>query len=327
MKRKIIKYCFFWFLALVCLINIGEVNALTLEVNLKGKVEVTAENVILGDIADLTYPEPEWQERLKNLDLGYLPPPGEEREIKPEEIYKRVVAQEVPQLDYIYFSGASVCKITAKGELIEKGELEGKIQEQLAEIFSFAQKIKVNLSSPKEVIIPPDSEVSVTLSSPSSLKPWGTGNGTLEIRRKGRVEKTLPFRFDIEVYREVVRAKDKLSRGEVISKDRVNVVLEPLDYRNEKAFSQIEEVEGKEAKREIPAGAALTPSFLQEETLIERGDLVTMVAKYGGIVVTGMGKARGEGSMGDIIVVENPDSKKRLEAEVIGERMVEVVVK
>jgi len=52
-----------------------------------------------------------------------------------------------------------------------------------------------------------------------------------------------------------------------------------------------------------------------------------MVAKYGGIVVTGTGKARGEGSLGDVIVVENPDSKKRFEGEIIGERMVEVVVK
>ncbi|MDI3543384.1 MAG: flagellar basal body P-ring formation protein FlgA [Candidatus Atribacteria bacterium] len=327
MKRKIIPYCFFWFLTLICLINGGEIKALTLEVNLKGKVEITAENVVLGDVADIAYPEPEWQERLKNLDLGYLPPLGEEREIRPEEIYQRVVAQKIPQLDYIYFSGASTCKIISKGELIGKRELEEKIEGQLAEIFPFAQKIEVNLSSPKEVIIPPDGEVNITLSSSSSLKPWGTGNGTLEIYREGRIEKTLPLRFDIRVYREVVRAKGKLSRGEVISKDQVSVTLEPLDYRNEKAFSKIEEVEGKEVKREIPAGAVLTSSFLQEETLIKRGDLVTMVAKYGGIVVTGTGKARGDGSMGDIIVVENPDSKKRLEAEVVGERMVEVVVK
>jgi flagella basal body P-ring formation protein FlgA len=86
-------------------------------------------------------------------------------------------------------------------------------------------------------------------------------------------------------------------------------------------------VEGKQTKREISAGAILTPSFIQEETLIKRGDLVTMVAKYGGIVVTGTGKARGEGSLGDVIVVENPDSKKRFEGEIIGERMVEVVMK
>lgn len=325
MKKKIIRYCFFWFLAIVCFINGGEIKALTLEVNLKEKVEISAENIVLGDIAEVYYPEPEWQGRLKNLDLGYLPSPGEKREIKPEEIYQRVVAQKVSQLDYIYFSGASTCKVINKGELVGKRELEEKIEEQLAEFFPFAQKIEVNLSYPEEVIIPPDSEINIALSS--SFKPWGTGNGTLEICQEGRVEKTLPLRFNIQVYREVVRVKSKLSRGEVVSKDQISVTLEPLDYRNEKAFSKIEDVEGKEAKREIPAGAVLTPSSLQEETLIERGDLVTMVAKYGGIVVTTTGKARGEGSMGDIIVVENPDSKKRLEAEVIGERMVEVVVK
>lgn len=327
MRKKIVEYCFLWLLAFICLIDVEEVKALTLEVNLKEKVEVSAESITLGKIAEISYPEREWQERLENLDLGYLPPPGEEREIKPEEIYERVVAQKVSQLDYIYFSGAPTCKVIAKGELITRDELERKIKEQLSEIFPFAQKIEVNLSSPREVIIPPDGEINIIFSSPSSLKPWGARNGTLEIRREGRVEKTLPLRFDVQVYREVVRAKSKLSRGEVISKDRVYSSLEVLDYRNEKAFSNIEEVEGKETKREIPAGTILTPSSIQEETLIKRGDLVTMVAKYGGIVVTSTGKARGEGSLGDVIVVENPDSKKRFEAEIVGERMVEVVVK
>ncbi|HOQ51192.1 MAG TPA: flagellar basal body P-ring formation chaperone FlgA [Candidatus Atribacteria bacterium] len=327
MKRKVVGCYFFWFLVILCLIGGGEVGALTLEVNLKEKVEVSAENIALGEIAEISYPEREWQRHLENLDLGYLPPPGGEREIKPEEIYERVVAQKVPQLDYIYFSGAPVCKVITKGELIARGELEEKIQEQLLDIFPFARKIEVNLSSPGEVIIPPGGEVNIVFSSSSSLKPWGTGNGTLEILREGKVEKTLPLRFEIQVYREVVRAKEKLSRGEVISEDQVCSALEVLDYRNEKAFSSVEEVEGKQTKREISAGAILTPSFIQEETLIKRGDLVTMVAKYGGIVVTGTGKARGEGSLGDVIVVENPDSKKRFEGEIIGERMVEVVVK
>jgi flagella basal body P-ring formation protein FlgA len=109
----------------------------------------------------------------------------------------------------------------------------------------------------------------------------------------------------------VVRAKGKLSRGEVISKDQVSVTLEPLDYRNEKAFSKIEEVEGKEVKREIPAGAVLTSSFLQKKRLLSEEELVTMVAKYGGILVTVTEKHEEDVVWEIIIVVDNPDSKKR----------------
>ena len=43
-------------------------------------------------------------EALREFRSGVFASPGGEREIKPEEIYERVVAQKVPQLDYIYFS-------------------------------------------------------------------------------------------------------------------------------------------------------------------------------------------------------------------------------
>ncbi len=111
-----------------------------------------------------------------------------------------------------------------------------------------------------------------------------------------------------------------------MSEDQVCSALEVLDYRR-KGFFQCRRSGRKTNEKRNFCRGNFNSSFIQEETLIKRGDLVTMVAKHGGIVVTGTGKARGEGSLGDVIVVENPDSKKRFEGEIIGERMVEVVVK
>lgn len=74
MKRKVVGCYFFWFLVILCLIGGGEVGALTLEVNLKEKVEVSAENIALGEIAEISYPEREWQRHLENLDWGICLP-------------------------------------------------------------------------------------------------------------------------------------------------------------------------------------------------------------------------------------------------------------
>ena len=83
--------------------------------------------------------------------------------------------------------------------------------------------------------------------------------------------------------------------GEVISEDQVCSALEVLDYRNER-LSSVEEVEGKQTKREISAGAILTPSLFRKKLLLNERPGYDG-SKYGGIVVTGTGKAGGEGGL------------------------------
>lgn len=296
------------------------VFALTLEVHLKEEVTLFGEALTLGDVAEISYPDPQWESALRKLSLGVLPPPGGERVITPQEIYTRVVERRVPGLDYIYFSGAPVTRVRAEGTVLSKEAIEERLRAVLRERFPGAERIEVTLSGEGRVAFPsPAFEVVL----PATLKPWGTQSATL-VDADGT--RKVEVRFALVVYRPVVRAARDLAPGETLREGDVTVRTEPLSPENEKALGDLDMVLGKAVRRTVRAGSVVTPALLGKDVLIKRGDLVTLVAQYGGIVVTAAGKARGEGALGDRIVVENLSSRKRMEGIVVDERTVQVMV-
>lgn len=295
--------------------------ALTLEVNLKESVTLSGETVTLGDVAEISYPNPRWEDVLRKLSLGVLPPPGGERIISPREIYNRVVERRIPGLDYIYFSGAPSVRVQVEGVLLAREVVEEKIRSALRERFPWAEEIDVTLSG-KDRIVFPSPEFGIVL--PAILKPWGTQSATL-VDESGT--RDVEVRFTPLVRRSVVRAARNLARGETLGEEDVTVQLEVLSPENEKALKDVADVLGKPLRRAVRAGEIVTPDALGKEVLVKRGDLVTLVAEYGGIVVTTTGKARGEGSLGDTIIVENLSSRKRVEGVIVDERTVQVVVR
>ena len=313
----------FSLLVAFCFLVEGVAGALTLQVDLKAHVECRAGRLTIGDVAIVSYPDKQWEERIRKLDLGYLPPLGEVRIVKPKEIYQKVVSKNIPGLDYIYFQGSDWCQVVVVGQKIDRETLATRLVRMLKErFFPHAQEVEVEiLSSGEDLVIGEGSSFDLEL---SSVKTWGINRGT--IRELGG-EARIPFTFAVRVYREVIRAARDILPQETIQEEDLRLEVELLSAENEKALSSIDQVLGKKAKKKLGAGEVITENTLAQEALIQRGDLVTIVAQKGGIVVTAVGKARGSGLLGDMIVVENLTSRKRVEAEIVGERMVQVKVR
>lgn len=299
---------------------------LTLEIYLKPQVSLDQESITLGDIARISYPLPEGEKIASLTELGMLSPLQPERIITAQEIYNRLCARSIPQLDYIYFSGAMQCKVSLQGKWVPVAQLEEEFKEEIGKRFEFVKRLEVRLISSEQVFLPDGCKYRISL--PPSFNPWGTITAELDVLGpEGELVSKLPLRLEVRAFRNVVRAKERLKRGEVIDASSVYVTEEMLNYRNSKALDNPAKVIGKVARRNINQGEIITSSSFEEEALVQRGDLVTMVARNGGITVTALGKARSNGALGETIIVENLDSKKRVEGKVIGERMVEVAVK
>jgi flagella basal body P-ring formation protein FlgA len=73
------------------------------------------------------------------------------------------------------------------------------------------------------------------------------------------------------------------------------------------------ELLGRHARRNLPAGTALTDDALAVDLLVKRGQQVTLLASVGGIEVRAVGKALADGGSMDRIRVQNLNSARIVE--------------
>lgn len=73
---------------------------------------------------------------------------------------------------------------------------------------------------------------------------------------------------------------------------------------------------GKVVRTRIDAGTPISPTLLQEPTLVHRGQSVTIHVRDGDISITTRGRALQSGRKGDTILVRNPSTQEVLHATV-----------
>lgn len=130
---------------------------------------------------------------------------------------------------------------------------------------------------------------------------------------------------DVRYFDEVVVALNPIMRGDVIDAGSVIVERRDVTMLLGKYFSNLDQLEGMQAKMRIGMGRPINTHYIEERPLVERGDMVRIEAKVGGIVAVTMGLAKDKGAEGDHIVVMNTTSREKLLAEVIGPGKVRVL--
>jgi flagellar basal body P-ring formation protein FlgA len=81
---------------------------------------------------------------------------------------------------------------------------------------------------------------------------------------------------------------------------------------------------GNAARRPLPRGTLLREADIQRPEVIEKNATVTMTYEQPGIQLTMRGKALAGGALGDVIQVQNINSKRTVEAKIVGPSLVAV---
>lgn len=107
--------------------------------------------------------------------------------------------------------------------------------------------------------------------------------------------------------RVVVPARD-IPRGQTISESDLTYAEVPGNALMAGVVTNYAAAKDMEARRLLHAGEAFRSDDVRRPIVVTKGQTVTMLFSAPGVELTAMGRAMGEGGIGDTVMVQNPAS-------------------
>lgn len=115
-----------------------------------------------------------------------------------------------------------------------------------------------------------------------------------------------------------------LNRGEIISESDLEY-LESSTARPGAYISDINNMIGKEARRDLRAGVPIRKGDLTTPILVKKGTLITLSYAIDGLKLSHQGVAQASGANGEVISVQNVQSERTVKAIIDGRGQARVI--
>ncbi|MFI3186773.1 MAG: flagellar basal body P-ring formation chaperone FlgA [Methylococcaceae bacterium] len=209
-------------------------------------------------------------------------------------------------------------------------EQDSQSHESIAEAVKIFIAQHINLQGEYEVSVTP---LDSRLNLPQCAEPLDTFTPT-DLIKAGRI--TIGVRCNVEkkwtiftsaiikTYQIIVVLSKPVQRGEIII--RQDLALEKRETSNlrEDFVTELEQVENKQATRQLNAGSIISLKNLVEPKLIKRGDKIVISSTQADFSIRMSGVAMMDGTKGQLIRVKNQNSGRVINATVIEPGLVSV---
>lgn len=128
----------------------------------------------------------------------------------------------------------------------------------------------------------------------------------------------------IKTYQMVVVLAQPIQRGGIITRPHLTIEKREVTHLREDFATQIEQIENKQATRQLDAGTIISLKTLAEPKLIKRGDNVVISTTKADFSIRMSGVAMMDGTQGQLIKVKNQNSGRIINATVIEPGLVSV---
>ena len=204
---------------------------------------------------------------------------------------------------------------------VTQGFLEFTVEDYLATSQTEGRyQIDVNNLDPRLRMPACDRELTATLESPAQP----LGRVTVRVRCEGSGPWTVFVPAQVKLFREVVTTTRPMKRDSVIGEGDVSLRERDVGSLGQGYLVSLDEAVGMKLVRPAVVDQVLTPVFLEQMALIQKGDQVVIVARSGTLAVRMPGEALAKGGISEQIRVRNLNSKRVVKARVTGPGQVEV---
>lgn len=191
---------------------------------------------------------------------------------------------------------------------------EFNLDPEFYEMEVLSNKIKTKHLSDYELVITPLTQ----------KEPLGLYSVLVKIYKGDKHIETAQIRTRIKRYAIVVTAIDKISRNDEITNEMINIQRMEVTNLKEKAVTNVDEILGMRAKRNISKNKIITTGSVDTFPDVVRGKEVAIVYNEGSFKISTIGQVLQDGRTGDYIKVKNKSSGKIIIARVVDGRSVAI---
>jgi flagella basal body P-ring formation protein FlgA len=289
----------------------------TTSIRVFDRVEVEGDQIHLADIADIKCQSRETSEKIGAFIIGKAPLPGKTRRIEQDYIkfclkrngidLSRVILKAPPVVE-VYRGYVELDRIKIKKSIIEVI----KNHNQWRRLTVTVKDVQIRSS-----LIFPKGKISHSVVAPENMSLSSPMPFSVIIKVNGRPYKTIRAWARLEILTHVVFTQKPIGRYRPITMADVSLKKMDAAHLSGNIISNLKEVLGKRAKRNIGVDTVLRTDLIEFPPLVKRGDMVVIVARSRGLKVTALGQVRTKGLRGEKIKVVNLDSKKSIFARVV----------
>jgi flagella basal body P-ring formation protein FlgA len=287
--------------------------------------------VTIGDVATLDGADDYWRRRIAALDLAEAPRAGKVTSISHQLIAYRIQLAGIDSRHY-RIEGARSTTVTSRTYVVPESDIVEAVRQYVVSRLPWRREdLAIELSQPIRgpVVICGDRDsLRFQVSLPAGPGRLGRLRADVAVYSGTAKHADLSLALDVRLYQTVAVASRRIERGQPINEENVYFERRAVDpvagY-----LTESESPVGQRAKRTIMPLHTVTRLDVDAAEpaaplLVRQRDIVQLVARTGGLVVTTSAEALQDGHAGQVIRVRNTDSKAVVTGRVVSRNEVQV---
>jgi flagella basal body P-ring formation protein FlgA len=253
---------------------------------------VKGADIFLGDIA-LIQASPFLKKVLEKMVLGNAPNPGKIKQLSQRRLLSQIHSQQgLPEDALIDIPEKVYVKRTS--QQIKQAAIHEQVDIFFAAFFK-GKDYELEWLKIKERGLYPEGVVTLSIESKSHVNEKGTLSVFMDILIDGKKEDSLRISGKVAVYEDIFCAARTLAKGEVVLEKDVYFARKEIFGLQGDVVRDVRELTGKSLKTSVQKDDYIQSEWLEEVPLIQKGALVTLVARKNNVLIVTSGISKEDG--------------------------------
>ena len=300
---------------------LGQANSIQIQV--KKNALVHQDVIYLGEIADIRAGGFLLQ-ALEKVVLGRSPRPGDLDQIDKRRIIALIQSQPYLAPGQVTLACPDHVLVKRAGQTLDRQRIQQTVDQMLAARFPGRQYSVYGITI-RGMKTYPSGKIRLVPDAGNLVNRNGRLSIYLDVWINSEKQGRLAVSGTLQVLSSVVCAKKNMQRGEKIARSDLKIIQKNMFDLDRDVVVRPEEIDGMLLRSDIGKGQVVTMRMLEKAPVIRKGDIVSLVAKKGSLVIVTSGISKEDGFLNAAISVENITSGQQVKARVKSRSQVEVI--